>query len=1442
MITFVFALMLCGGVAAEDSQGGNLEISECDNNLESDLTDPEDHENNDKSSINSNLLLLDPEITLNINLEHPEALSGDKLPEITVKDVDGTVIDDLIITKNSDSQYKINFISDKDQFNITVAALAHVPQEVNVSVDTQDPADPVKYGEATIDLRAYTIMLFNGSESYAKNILDAFDELREEGYYFNLYYFFNTEVDPGDAETDQRAIEAANKADIIAVQMISSPSTVDKIMTLIAGNNAQKILAIRCGVAFVNKPNVDSDDTITRPYWDQGATENFKRFQLYLLQSVGMQLKPGEDISIVQWPSEFIHHPDSEIPLFVDWEDYLAWYAQEGHLNPDAPWVGLVAYDSSFKGANHDMYVEILRELEDKGLNVILAFASSAGRVNCVNNYFTDGSNARISALIACFGFNIVYGKPEESLEVYKSLNVPVFAPIYAADLQAWENSSNSMDNSVYWQVAQPEMEGRIEPIFIGGVVDLEKDPETGITIKQYTPLPDRIERISERVYNWIQLSQLPNQDKKLALLYYNIGGGKDGVNASYLNVIDSISEILIALRINGYDVPEYTRDEIEDLILNAGNNVGTWAPGELEKVLQAGALTIPVSDYILWFNSLPEELKQEVINEWGPAPGNVMVYGDQIVIPGIMLGNLFLGPQPMRGWGENPEEIRHSTTLPPHHQYIAFYMWLQNQFMANAVIHLGTHGTLEWLPGRSVGLGGDDWPDVLLGNIPNIYPYIVENPGEGTQAKRRGYAVIIDHNIPPMICSGLYGDLANLNDLINSYETTTDKQRKAVLQAEIIDLIIQLNLDQQLYLDLVNTPFDDVLDVTEHSLEDIAETLMPYGLHTFGVPLDGELLDAMIESIVSFNPEERDNQAYRESLREKLIQNYEIGNLLLALSGEFVPADLAGSPIRKPDVLPTGMNFYSFDPRTAPDTAAWKIGKQMADDLLTTFFAENGHYPEQVGVVLWSIETMRTNGQTIAMILRLMGAEPDWKSGRFNGIKVTPLSELNRPRVDVLVTISGLFRDTFSYSIEMLDDAFRQIMALDETDEENYLKKHYQNDLNTYLASGMTQEDAKLLAGARIYGPCQEAYGTGVSSLVPNTTGWDDQSDLVDTYLSKMSYIYGRNTYAVKNLNSFTNQLSNVEATVQIRDGTYATLDNDDVYQYLGGLSMAVNAVSDRDVSIYIANTRLNPRIEAFDSFLATELRTRIYNPKWIEGMLNEGFSGANEISSEIGHLFGWSAVTPDSVKDWMWQEVAETYVFNDEIRNQFIAANPHAFKSTVAWMLEAIHRNMWNADLTTTTRLANSYLESNIKYGVTCCHHTCANLAFNQWLVQMSSLSPLELQQFNNVLTQATGKSVTLPGANPNEQSTINPGSNPSTVDVTGQTSVGESSTISEVSVSDVGESQQTSESAKSYEVSKSDAQSSSQSGLPAYALVGVVLIVGLIGFGYFRGLKKI
>ncbi|MDP3051428.1 MAG: cobaltochelatase subunit CobN, partial [Eubacteriales bacterium] len=551
-------------------------------------------------------------------------------------------------------------------------------------------------------------------------------------------------------------------------------------------------------------------------------------------------------------------------------------------------------------------------------------------------------------------------------------------------------------------------------------------------------------------------------------------------------------------------------------------------------------------------------------------------------------------------------------------------------------------------------------------------------------------------------------------------------------------------NLDQVLGLDLGRDSFADVVAVLDDYLAELTTELMPYGLHTLGRAPSGAVLERMIEAMIGYDPVVRRGAA--DELREKLLAtDRELESLLKALRGEYVSPGLGRDPVRIPDALPTGANFFSFDPRTVPDKAAWETGRQAADGLLREYREVHGRYPEKVGVVLWAIETMCTQGETVAMILRLVGAEPQWdQRGRVTGVEFTPLDELGRPRVDVVVTMSGLFRDTFANLAEMLDQTLRDTMALAESPEDNLLKRHQQQDLLYYQQQGLTPDEAHRLAGARIFSEAPGSYGTGVAAMVEATTAWEDRSELAETYLNRMGYIYGVEAYGLEGGEAFRRVLRNVEVTAQVRDSLYGVLDNDDVYQYLGGLSLAVKEAAGRDVDSFIINTRQGgaPRIQSFDRFLGTEVRTRLLNPQWIDGMLAEVYSGATEMSKHVAHLFGVDA-TMDAVDDWTWRQTMEKLVLDPKVNSRL---TPYVYQAITGWGLEAARREMWQTDREMLGRLADTYLESVLEYGVVCCHHTCANVVFNEWLAQFSSLPGGKQRKFAEIFHRATERELAL------------------------------------------------------------------------------------------------
>jgi cobaltochelatase CobN len=1272
------------------------------------------------------------------------------------------------------------------------------------------------------------LVVITGTDSFKAPVVEAYHNLiekRDPPYSFGLKVF-----SPGDLdfpEGQARVQEAILNSDAVLLEMVGAgrDQALRNILALLDPADQPEIFLQRSGEkngdgtwaesgllldmvkdleVVVNK----DDDQWSRlnTYILNSGAQNWERLLLHLASSYGDgDVTTTEDTSPILFGGAFVYHPAADVNqsdyaavenygdgtgIFFSPEDYFSWYENSPAYHPGGPWIGIMGYDSFFKNGDNEMYVAAIRELERRGLNVIMLYSPSTQRNSSARDFFYrngDGDGQKeplLDVLILCLGFQFDRSDEKGTLELFKDLNVPVLNPIYSSDLEEWQYNPAGAMEEVYWQVALPEMEGRIEPVLMGGTVTMEIDEATGAAVTKKLPLPDRIERLAGRAESWARLRGSANSDKKIAIIYYNLHGGKDGITASYLNVPRSLTEILKAMANEGYRLNEdgslngpdgqLTEDTVFAAMFSKGRNIGGWAPGELDKfAAQEGIIKLDVNDYLDWYNELPAALRQKVESEWGPAPGQVMVHEGSIIIPGVISGNVYFGPQPMRGWGEDIDKIIHSPDLPPPHQYLAYYFWLQNGFRADAVIHLGTHGTAEWLPGKAVGLSAEDWPDIVQGNMPNIYPYIVNNPGEATQAKRRGYAVIIDHLTAAVANTELYGNLLELHELAHHYEFVSNPANNQpeedieTTKAKIMRILEDEGLAAELGLDPADTPFAELLEAAHAYLHQLEAEVTPLGLHTFGVPPQEERFDKMVEAIVNYDRENRESE--ENSIREKLSgTTEEIDMLLLALDGGYIPPGLGKDPVRNPDVMPTGKNIKTFDPRTVPDKGAWEIGKKCADELLETYKATYGEYPESVGVVLWAIETMRTEGQSIAMVMRLMGIEPVWNaSGNVTSYTITPAQELGRPRVDVVMTISGLFRDTFTVVCELLDKAARELALADEDSGSNYIKKHYDSIKAEMLERGVSEDEAVFLAGSRIFGAAPGTYGVGLSNMMDASNEWDTTDALAEQYIDRMGYIYGApqedgtTVYGVDGRDALISMLKNVQAVVQVRDSIYGTLDNDDVAQYLGGLLLASEWASGKDVAAYIANTRLglaDLRIQTLDNFVSQELRSRLLNPEFIEEMLKEGYAGSSTIAKWFSNIF-YMDVTTGAISDMAWHELAQSYIFDRETMSRL---DPYALQSIIATALEASRKGFWEASGEDLTKMSDTYIQTLVDYGVVCCHHTCNNIVLNEWLAQFSTLDNDTRQKFEQILAEATGKQVSVPGKTTPEKDHNNSHSN--------------------------------------------------------------------------------
>ncbi|MCQ1536264.1 cobaltochelatase subunit CobN [Methanosarcina sp. KYL-1] len=1110
-------------------------------------------------------------------------------------------------------------------------------------------------------------------------------------------------------------------------------------------------------------------------------------------------------------PARAIYHPDfvngSQLYFAESYEEYLAWYANRedgGHrYNASAPTIGMAFYVSYYPN-RIEPFDTLIREFESRGVNVLTFYGDSS---NPCDPFIRNETETYVDALIS-FTYRGNYFDTE-------GLDIPLINGVLNGYLNytEWNESSSPLPADSMMRIYRPEWYGFIDPIMIS-TIDL--DPETEEEI--YVSVPGQVEWLVNRTLAQVELSpeRTPEAEKKVAIIYYNHGCGKDGIGASYLDVAPSICNLLEGMADAGYAVDSASipnGSELTDLMLVQGTNIGTWAPGELDRLVDEGDVAlIPNSTYSEWFEALPEERQREVISQWGEAPGQIMVYenesGKFLVIPKIEVGDgVILAPQPTRGWLQDNDALYHSKDLPPHHQYIAFYLWLQNEYGADAMVNMGRHGTVEWLPGKQFFLSCEDWPALMNGDIPVIYPYVMDGLGEGIQAKRRGNAVVIDHLIPPVLEAGLYGKYAELDKAVLEYTNSVDMGMEEEIvemhKAEILNLTEELGLDEQLNMSLAEDDqvFEDIfLDELGDILEELKSTAMPYGLHVLGTSPEGDELVGMVNSMLGqpfeahvefcFDPAlsgyNNSDEAEFALLECVLLQGSspagaqafvlncgenstltadletagayaallaggkdEINQVLKALDGRFIEPNAGGDPVRDPDTLPSGRNFYSFDPEEIPSEEAWILGTEMADEMLGQYReSHNGSYPQKVAYVLWAGETTRNEGVMEAQILYLLGVKPDFEDededfDSYDDLVFIPDEELGRPRIDVMVQISGLYRDTYPNNIRLIDYAVRTVCDGSEfpgTEEyPNYVlenTKTLASELNKTLQNETLSWQVATL---RIFGPADGAYGTGMSNVVSASNTWNDTDELAELYISKMSNAYGEYIWGesladftgceeLENEAFFTDNLRDVEVTLHSRSSnTYGVLDTDEFFQYLGGLNLAVKYASGGEYpESFIFNLREpgSEMVETLGSFLEKELYARYFNPTWIEGMQQNGYAGAAEMADFLENLWGWEAVNPDLISDDVWNRVYQTYVGDQELSDWLKDSNPYAYQAITARMLETALKGNWDASDEVLKSLAAEYAESVVNDGVTCCHHTCGNPTLNSYVAGLVSV----------------------------------------------------------------------------------------------------------------------
>ena len=1068
-------------------------------------------------------------------------------------------------------------------------------------------------------------------------------------------------------------------------------------------------------------------------------------------------------------------------------------YTLEGFLPPEReagyrtrmaaetrPVIGVLIHDHYARTGNLEHVDALLRAIQARG-GVPYALSDSfaadhgteQGILYRMERFYRRADGTPIpGALVVSYGFSLTTLAGREAragqvpASVFENWGLPVIQGLttyFSAD--EYRRDIRGLDLvSLPVCVYQPEFDGQLIS------VPYAVTERTADGRKVCRPLPDRVTRVAELACRWAELARKPMPEKKVAVIFHNMPPRSDTIGSAHgLDTPETVFRVVRALESQGLRTAYSFSSgaEIIARIRAAVTNDNRWLSPEA--ALERAEATVPAEQYQGWFDRLNPETRAQMEESWGPAPGTVMVSGGQIVIPGIRNGSLFVGVQPMRSAPERAEELYHSTDSTPPHSYLAFYRWVDEVFGADVVLHVGTHGTLEWLPGKEIGLSSGCFGDICIGGVPHLYIYNISILGEGMQAKRRSYACILDHLIPSMDDADTYGGLTDLDEAIDGYyhaRQARPAQVPALLEriftlAEELEVTADLQMERA---DLEAEPEDGVARL-HRWMSRIKTSLVRDGLHIYGQPPEGERFDHLARALVrvpngavpaledsillaqGWAPEELraaperlypdgrtalrivdgaiatarrlfarlSAEGYRPEAAAELLAEEgfpgdttplarvldfvctqaaprlrqttdELDLLLAGVEGRFVPPLPGGSPSRgNAHILPTGRNFYAIDPAAVPSRAAWTVGQTLAEQAVDAYRAQKGEpWPESVAIVVYSDECMKTNGEDIAEVFALMGVRPRYlgQTDKVVGVEPIPLAELGRPRIDAVLRISGLFRDTFPNVVELVERAVLAVAGLDEPPEQNFVKKHTDQERKRLVAEGLSENEALEQASLRVFGCPPGTYGAGVSKAI-HSQNWESWRDLSQVYTLWSAHGYSSRFHGQAMPELFRSQLSSVGMTIKNESSVEIDmLDSDDFYSYHGGLIACVRDCSgQRPVSVAgLTADPARPETARVETELARVMRSRILNPKWLEGLKRHGYKGAQELSTTFDTFFGWDAAA-EVASNWMYDAMARQFLLDEETRRWMEQVNDAAVLQMSERFLEAHQRGMWQA-----------------------------------------------------------------------------------------------------------------------------------------------------------------
>ncbi len=1036
---------------------------------------------------------------------------------------------------------------------------------------------------------------------------------------------------------------------------------------------------------------------LCQEYYAEGDAANLKNMLMLLLKEYGGHSQLARPEPPRRQPDFGLYCPG--VGNISDMEELK----REAGFQEGLPTVGVMFYGGMHFYDTGPVVDTLYDYLRDR-VNLVPVFSRVECNLQAVEKYFKG-----IDLLINLQYFRLhggpYGGDPEPTYRLLKEMNVPVLTGLRAfeTEIERWREDSRGLSPlEIILGITLPELDGAIEPVFVSGMESFA-DSDIG-KVKRQTVIEERVRKLGDRTLAWLNLRNTANKDKKLAILTYDYPPGESNLaSAGYLDVFASMEIFLEKLKARGYNV-DIPAEPLSEFFIKAGL-------ANTPKYIESAGIRLSKELYLRWFSILPSAARERISARWGKPPGDIMVDGDDLILPAFIGGNILLGVQPSRGYHEKADEAYHDRDIPPTHQYLAYYLYLQEEFRADAVIHFGMHGTLEFNKGKEVALSEECFPDLLIGNMPHIYYYWIGNTAESTIAKRRSYAICISHASPAVKDAGLYEDYLVMEDLLNQLDSEASPETLAQIEAlaeshhlptepvglrrELYRLKRRLIPDGMYIMDMKreeselasflfgvlrhDREFPSILKIVAgeegFSWQEIKGTGEGDGVETTAREL---VLDLVRGTIPHWLPDGYGK--YVEESLKAINSSREAEGLLSALDGNYIFPSRGGDPVRDPDVYPSGRAMYAFDPRLVPTVAAQSRGRDGVEKLLAQLYAKNGSYPESVAVVLWGFETMKTGGDTIASILELLGVRLKQKSAWFRELEVIPVKELGRPRIDVMITICGIFRDTFATHIDLLNRAVALVAELPERPEENFVRKHHSE----------SRERLGNLSLARIFGPSPEEYATSVTSLI-ESGAWEKEEELSDNFESSMEYAYlpGRTE---KSGESYREVLKSVEAIAQERDNNeYEVTDLDHYYEFMGGLSGSVKRISGREADLMVIDTTEEEvTVEDIKITIERASRTRLFNPAWLDGMLRHDFHGSKKIKDRVEYLMGFAATT-GKVESWLFDEVGDRLIFDDAMRQRLQQNNPYAALEIGELLMETERRGYWKADPQKIEKLRN-------------------------------------------------------------------------------------------------------------------------------------------------------